>query len=131
MGRETIASLQVTSDLVSGDELAAVLALPSVEVHNKGERISPRSGSHYYSKSIVRLTSRLSVDASVGEHIDGLLSEFEIRSAEINQVREKCSLELWVKISFDPSQLGFDLNPKTIRRLADSGLELIFDIYSG
>jgi hypothetical protein len=123
--------LQVTSELVSGEELAAHLSLPSVEVHNKGERISPRSGSHYYSKSIVRLTSQLSVAASVGEHIESLLSAFETRSAGISQVREKCGVELWVKISFEPSQLGFDLNTRTIRRLADSGVELIFDIYIG
>lgn len=129
MGREISASLRVTSDWVSGTAIAADLALPCLEVHNKGERISPRSGSHYYSKSIVKLTSRLAADASVSEHIDSLMSQFESRPHRSREIQEKCSVELWVKISFEPSQLGFDLRPEIMKRIADSGIELIFDIY--
>jgi len=78
----------------------------------------------------VRICSPLAGDASVGAHIDNLLDRLEPESESLSALPQHCVAELWVKVSFEPSQFGFEIRPSAMERLARRRIELIFSIYS-
>jgi hypothetical protein len=126
---EVSASFQISSEQMSGAKLLQLSGLTAAVVHNKGESISSRQGSHAYAQSIVRIDSALSDESSVSEHLEYLVSVVEKCSVCIAQLPPECGREIWFKISYEQGQLGLDLPAHLLSILAPLDISIMFDIY--
>jgi uncharacterized protein DUF4279 len=130
MRKEISASFQIASESLSGAELRAQTGLTTGVIHNRGEPISSRPGSHDYKQSVLRIESSLSTGNSVGEHLAQLISVLEPHAANIAGILAECTCEIWFKIAHDKSQLGFEIPTRSLTALAPLGVVILFDIYS-
>jgi|SRR4051812_30556460 hypothetical protein len=129
MSNHCSASLQITSLTLSADEIEKRFPSIAGDSHNVGEPISTRQGSAKYQQSILRIESSLPNTASVNEHCEHLLSKLKIHSDEMAGLSSECTIEIWVKVSFHGSQLGFDIEPSTSAKLGAMRTNLVLDIY--
>jgi hypothetical protein len=130
MRKEISASFQIASDSLSAAELREQCGLPIGIIHNRGEPISSRPGSHVYKQSVLRIESSLSTANSVEEHLEQLISVLEPYAVNVARISGECTCEIWFKISHDEPQLGFEILPQSLTALAPLSITIFFDIYS-
>ncbi len=77
------------------------------------------------------LDSALSEKAEIEEHVETLLSSVSNDSDEWDQLTSLFSASILCSAFLDQYNEGFEVSPRLARSLADRGLVIAFDIYSG
>lgn len=75
--------------------------------------------------------SGLSERAEIEEHVETLLSSVSNDSDEWEQLTQRFSASILCSAFLDQYNEGFELSPRLAGALADRGLVIAFDIYSG
>lgn len=125
---ETYASLRVFSDTLQPNQVSARLGLVPSRAFAKGDP---------YGRGRVRrhggwiLSSRNAVESSdTRHHIDWLLDQLDGKSKELDALRDLgCEVDvscIWVSAQ---GQGGPILSPSQMKRLAEHGLDIWWDVY--
>ena len=126
-------SLRVFGDGLEPEEVSALLGRKPTRSHRKGdERVTAGSdaGSLEPTGAWI-LDSPLSEKAEIEDHIEALLSPVSNDSDEWASLTSRFSASILCSIFLDRYNEGFELSPRLARSLADRGLVIAFDIYSG
>jgi hypothetical protein len=131
VSKEISASFQIVSDTLSGSQLREKSGLSGGVTHDRGEPISKRSGSHVYKNAVLRIASALPPTSSVVEHLGHLLSVLQPHASQLASLPDDCLREVWLKISHDQQQLGFEVPAAIICDLAALKVGVVVDTYAG
>lgn len=133
-------SLRVFGDGLEPDEVSALLGRQPTRSHRKGDPI-PNSGNAAKAASASAasteptgawiLDSGLSEKAEIEDHVEALLSPVSNDSDEWASLTSRFSASILCSVFLDQYNEGFELSPRLAQSLADRGLVIAFDIYSG
>ena len=73
----------------------------------------------------------MSEKAEVEEHIEALLGSLTNDMDEWSSLQERFSATIFCGLFLDQYNEGFELSPRVAQALAERGLVIAFDIYSG
>ena len=137
-------SLRVFGDALEPDEVSALLGRQPSRSHRKGEGSSsvsksassgsstePTSESTSEPTGVWILDSGLSGKAEIEEHVEALLSLVSNDSDEWASLTSRFSASILCSACLDEYNEGFEISPRLAQSLADRGLVIAFDIYSG
>jgi len=145
-------SLRVFGDALEPDEVSALLGRQPSRSHRKGEGSSSVSKSASSGSSteptseptleptseptseptgVWILDSGLSGKAEIEEHVEALLSLVSNDSDEWASLTSRFSASILCSACLDEYNEGFEISPRLAQSLADRGLVIAFDIYSG
>ncbi len=123
-------SLRVFGDGLEPDEVSALLGRQPTRSHRKGEK-TLLNGSTVEPTGAWILDSGLSEKAEIEEHVEALLSPVSNDSDEWASLTSRYSASILCTAFLDQYNEGFELSPRLAGSLADRGLVIAFDIYSG
>ena len=141
-------SLRVFGDALEPDEVSALLGRQPSRSHRKGEgsssvskSASSGSSTEPTSKPTLEPTSEptgvwildsgLSGKAEIEEHVEALLSLVSNDCDEWASLTSRFSASILCSACLDEYNEGFEISPRLAQSLADRGLVIAFDIYSG
>jgi hypothetical protein len=132
-------SLRVFGDGLEPDEVSALLGREPTRCHRKGDKTFKTSSSSGASGSVTSieptgawiLDSGLSEKAEIEDHVEALLSPVSNDSDEWASLTSRFSASILCSVFLDQYNEGFELSPRLAQSLADRGLVIAFDIYSG
>lgn len=132
-------SLRVFGDSLEPEEVSALLGRQPTRSHRKGDKTFRISSTPKASGSIASteptgawiLDSGLSEKAEIEDHVEALLSPVSNDSDEWASLTSRFSASILCSVFLDQYNEGFELSPRLARSLADRGLVIAFDIYSG
>jgi hypothetical protein len=124
-------SLRVFGDGLEPEEVSALLGRDPTRCHRKGDPMGGENGSALEPTGAWIADSELSERAEIEEHIETLLSSVSNDSDEWEQLTQRFSASVLCSAFLDQYNEGFELSPRVARSLADRGLVIAFDIYSG
>ena len=122
-------SLRVFGDSLEPDEVSALLGREPTRSHRKGDKIPSTSSSEPTGAWI--LDSGLTEKAEIEDHVEALLSPVSNDSDEWASLTSRFSASILCSAFLDQYNEGFELSPRLAQSLADRGLVIAFDIYSG
>ena len=123
-------SLRVFGDSLEPEEVSALLGREPTRCHRKGDRIAANDGS-VEPTGVWILDSGLSEKAEIEDHVEALLSPVSNDSDEWASLTSRFSASILCSAFLDQYNEGFELSPRLARSLAERGLVIAFDIYSG
>jgi hypothetical protein len=129
-------SLRVFGDSLEPEEVSALLGRVPTREHNKGDK-THKAGTAQGNSDAVEptgawiLDSGLSEKAEVEEHIESLLGSLSNDMDEWSRLTDVCSASIHCGLFLDQYNEGFELSPRVAQSLAERGLVVSFDIYSG
>jgi hypothetical protein len=123
-------SLRVFGDALEPDEVSALLGHQPTRFHRKGDKKS-RSGNAVEPTGAWILDSALSEKAEIEEHVESLLSLISNDSDEWANLTASLSASILCSVFLDQYNEGFELSPRLSQSMAERGLVIAFDIYSG
>ncbi|MCP4904560.1 MAG: DUF4279 domain-containing protein [bacterium] len=123
-------SLRVFGDGLEPEEVSALLGRPPSREHRKGDK---GQGNHDAVEPTGAwiLDSSLSEKAELEEHIEGLLGSLSNDMDEWSRLTDRFSASIHCGMFLDQYNEGFELSPRIAQALAERGLVIAFDIYSG
>lgn len=124
------ASLRVFGDALEPEEVSALLGHPPTRSHRKGDKGGP-SGSSIEPTGAWILDSRISEKSEVEDHVESILALLTSDHDEWASLTERFSASILCGIFLDQYNEGFELSPRLCKALANRGLVIAFDIYSG
>lgn len=124
------ASLRVLGDSLEPDEVSALLGRPPTRQHRKGDKIEGRTDAVEPTGAWI-LDSGLSERVEVEEHIEVLLASLSNDSDEWASLLDRFSASIQCGLFLDQYNEGFELSPRIAQAVAERGLVIAFDIYSG
>ena len=124
-------SLRVFGDSLEPEEVSALLGRDPTRCHRKGDPTGGENGSAVEGTGAWILDSGLSEKAEIEDHVEWLLSNVSNDSDEWEQLTSRFSASVLCSAFLDQYNEGFELSPRLARSLADRGLVVAFDIYSG
>lgn len=124
-------SLRVFGDSLEPEEVSALLGRDPTRCHRKGDPMGGKGGSAVEPTGTWILDSVLSEKAEIEEHVETLLSSVSNDSDEWDQLTSRFSASILCSAFLDQYNEGFEVSPRLARSLADRGLVIAFDIYSG
>ncbi len=127
-------SLRVFGDSLEPEEVSALLGRDPTRCHRKGDPMGGRAGKGGTAVEPTGawiLDSALSEKAEIEEHVETLLSGVSNDSDEWEQLTSRFSASILCSVFLDQYNEGFEVSPRLARSLADRGLVIAFDIYSG
>ncbi len=123
-------SLRVFGDSLEPEEVSALLGREPTRFHRKGDK-SSADGSSIEPTGAWILDSGLSEKSEIEEHVEALLSPVSNDSDEWASLTSRFSASILCSAFLDQYNEGFELSPRLAQSLADRGLVIAFDIYSG
>ncbi len=120
------ASLRIFSDSVTFEWISEQLELDPDHGGNAGE---PGPGTSIRRSTLWVLTSRLSSEHLLDEHIQHLLSRLQSRLVGLAAVAEECRMELFAGVFADDGQISETVPWETLRTLGDRHIDLDLDLY--
>lgn len=123
-------SLRVFGDSLEPEEVSALLGREPTRFHRKGDK-SSADGSSIEPTGVWILDSGLSEKSEIEEHVEALLSPVSNDSDEWASLTSRFSASILCSAFLDQYNEGFELSPRLAQSLADRGLVIAFDIYSG
>lgn len=123
-------SLRVFGDALEPDEVSALLGCPPTRFHRKGDK-SSKNGSTPERTGAWILDSLLSEKTEIEEHVEALLAPISNDTDEWANLTSRFSASILCSVFLDQYNEGFELSPRLALSLADRGLVIAFDIYSG
>lgn len=124
------ASLRVFGDTLEPDEVSALLGHEPTRCHRKGEKGGP-NGTSVEPTGAWILHSRISEKAEIEDHVESILTLLTGDSDEWSSLTERFSASILCGVFLDQYNEGFELSPRLCKALANRGLVIAFDIYSG
>jgi hypothetical protein len=124
-------SLRLWGDELPVDQVEKRLDLPARRIGRKGEPVGRNPRSKKYSGNLwswwVSADSRSPLEAQ----LEMALELLEKRRTALQQLIQetKCRAELFLGFSSGNGQGGSTFSPSLLRRLADLGLPILFDLY--
>ena len=125
------ASLRVFGDSVEPEEVSALLGRTPTREHRKGDKIPGKGGDAVEPTGAWILDSARSERVEVEEHIELLLASLSNDMDEWASLTNRFSASILCSLFLDQYNGGFELSPRLALSLADRGLVIAFDIYSG
>ena len=123
-------SLQVFGDGLHPEEVSALLGRPPTRQHQKGDKAKGVGDSVEPTGAWI-LDSSLSEKAEIEEHIEALLGPLSNDMDEWSSLTDNFSASIHCGIFMSQYNEGFELSPRVAQALAERGLVIAFDIYSG
>jgi hypothetical protein len=124
------ASLRVLGDTLEPEEVSALLGRPPTRQRRKGEKIEGKSDSVAPTGAWI-LDSTLSERVELEEHLEVLLGSLSNDMDEWSSLTDRFSASILCSLFLDQYNEGFELSPRITQAIADRGLVIAFDIYSG
>lgn len=124
------ASLRVFGDSLEPEEVSALLGHQPTRCHRKGDKSGPNGTSVEPTGSWI-LDSRISEKAEIEDQVESLLAIITSDHDEWSSLTERFSASILCSIFLDQYNEGFELSPRLCKALANRGLVIAFDIYSG
>ena len=124
-------SLRVFGDGLEPEEVSALLGRDPTRCHRKGDPIGGDGGAKVEPTGAWILDSTLSEKSEIEEHVETLLSGVSGDSDEWEQLTSRFSASILCSAFLDQYNEGFEISPRLSRSLAERGLVIAFDIYSG
>jgi len=124
------ASLRVFGDSLEPEEVSALLGRPPSREHIKGDQVRGKSDAVEPTGAWI-LDSALSEKKEIEEHIEALLGSLTNDMDEWSRLTDGFSASIQCGIFLDQYNEGFELSPRVTQALAERGLVIAFDIYSG
>lgn len=124
-------SLRVFGDSLEPEEVSALLGRDPTRCHRKGDPMGGKGGNAVEPTGAWILDSVLSEKVEIEEHVETLLSSVSNDSDEWDQLTSRFSASILCSAFLDQYNEGFELSPRLAQSLADRGLVIAFDIYSG
>lgn len=124
------ASLRVFGDALEPEEVSALLGRPPSREHRKGDKIRG-NGDAVEPTGAWILDSDLSEKAELEEHVEALLGSLSNDMDEWSSLLDRFSASLHCGLFLDQYNEGFELSPRVAQAIAERGLVIAFDIYSG
>ncbi len=132
-------SLRVFGDSLEPEEVSALLGRQPSRSHRKGDKVFRTSSTSKTSGSVASieptgvwiLDSGLSEKEEIEEHVEALLLPVSNDSDEWASLTSRFSASILCSVFLDQYNEGFELSPRLAQSLADRGLVIAFDIYSG
>ena len=124
------ASLRVFGDSLEPEEVSALLGREPTRCQRKGDKIGPNSANVEQTGAWI-LDSGISEKAEVEEHVETLLAALTNDSDEWASLTDRFSASILCSLFLAQYNEGFELSPRLAHALADRGLVIAFDIYSG
>ncbi len=125
------ASLRITSDTVSVDEIEARLNFRPDKRYSKGEPVSLRQQGPLRKQNTCIFESKVGSNLLLEAHLEYLLTLIESHFQVLKSLQDSCSFEIIFGCSSDNGQLGLVITHEHLRRIAASPIDLILDIYAG
>ena len=122
-------SLRVFGDSLEPEEVSALLGRQPTRSHRKGDKGSRSSSTEPTGAWI--LDSGLSEKVEIEDHVEALLSPVSKDSDEWASLTSRFSASILCSVFLYQYNEGFELSPRLAQSLADRGLVIAFDIYSG
>jgi hypothetical protein len=123
-------SLRVFGDSLEPEEVSALLGREPTRCHRKGDKIDPNGRSVEPTGAWI-LDSGLSEKAEIEDHVEALLAPVSNDSDEWASLTSRFSASILCSAFLDQYNEGFELSPRLAQSLAERGLVIAFDIYSG
>ena len=124
------ASLRVFGDSLEPEEVSALLGHQPTRCHRKGDKCGPHGASVEPTGAWI-LDSRTSEKAEIEDHVESLLAILTSDHDEWASLTERFSASILCGVFLDQYNEGFELSPRLCKALANRGLVIAFDIYSG
>lgn len=125
-------SLRVLGDSLEPEEVSALLGLSPTREHRKGDKILGAGGRESVEPTGAWiLDSPLSEKAEVEDHLEALFSPLSNDMDEWASLTDGASASILCSVFLDQYNEGFELSPRAAESLAERGLVIAFDIYSG
>lgn len=124
------ASLRVFGDSLEPEEVSALLGHQPTRCHRKGDKCGPQGASIEPTGAWI-LDSRTSEKAEIEDHVESLLAIITSDHDEWASLTERFSASILCSVFLDQYNEGFELSPRLCKALANRGLVIAFDIYSG
>lgn len=124
-------SLRVLGDGLEPEEVSALLGAEPSRSHHKGDPVPAHRGSGVERTGAWILDSALPEKAEIEEHLEALLARVTHDPDEWLNLTERFSATVLVSAFLDRYNEGFELSPRLSQALAERGLVIAFDIYSG
>ena len=124
------ASLRVLGDALEPDEVSALLGHEPTRCHRKGDKCGPHGASIEPTGAWI-LDSRISEKSEVEDHVESILALLTSDCDEWASLTERFSASILCGVFLDQYNEGFELSPRLCKSLANRGLVIAFDIYSG
>ena len=124
-------SLRVFGDSLEPEEVSALLGRDPTRCHRKGDPMGGEGGAAVEPTGAWILDSSLSERDEIEEHIESLLSSVSNDSDEWEQLTSLYSASVLCGLFLDQYNEGVELSPRVAQSLAERGLVVAFDIYSG
>ncbi|MFK7895533.1 MAG: DUF4279 domain-containing protein [Myxococcota bacterium] len=124
-------SLRVFGESLEPDEVSALLGREPTRCHRAGDKTGANGSSSVEPTGAWILDSWVSEKAEVEEHVESLLGALSNDSDEWENLTSRFSASLLCSVFLDQYNEGFELSPRVGQSLADRGLVIAFDIYSG
>ncbi len=126
------ASLRVFGDSLEPEEVSALLGRPPTRQHRKGDKIEGKTGNDAVEPTGAWiLDSALPEKVEVEEHIEVLLASVSNDMDEWSSLTDRFSASVLCSLFLDQYNEGFELSPRIAQSLAERGLVVAVDIYSG
>ncbi len=125
-------SLMVFGDGLEPDEVSALLGCQPTRFHRKGDNRPGHGDGHATEPTGAWiLDSALSEKAEIEEHVESLLSLISNDSDEWANLTARFSASILCSLFLDQYNEGFELSPRLAQSMAERGLVIAFDLYSG
>lgn len=127
-------SLRVFGDGLEPDEVSALLGRKPTRAHRKGDPMHGERGGRQKSVEPTGawiLDSPLSEKAEIEEHVEALLATLSNDEDEWSSLTDQSSASIHCSIFLDQYNEGFEVSPRLSQALAERGLVIAYDIYSG
>jgi hypothetical protein len=123
-------SLRVFGDTLEPEEVSALLGRPASREHRKGDKIRG-NGSGVEPTGAWILDSPLPEKAEVEDHVETLLGSLSNDMDEWSSLSDRFSATMHCGLFLDQYNEGFELSSRVAQAVAERGLVIAFDIYSG
>ena len=124
-------SLRVFGDGLEPDEVSALLGREPTRSHRKGDRIRGSNRLGVEPTGAWILDSALSEKTEIEEHVETLLATVTNDFDEWASLADQFSASILCSVFLDQYNEGFEISSRLSQALADRGLVIAFDIYSG
>lgn len=127
-------SLRVFGDSLEPEEVSALLGRDPTRCHRKGDPLGSSGGG---SSGGVEPTGAWILDSplpdkvEIEEHLETLLAPLSSDPDEWEQLTSRFSASILCSAFMDQYNEGFELSPRAAQSVAERGLVIAFDLYSG
>jgi hypothetical protein len=129
-GKWAQGSVRISSDILSPDDISALIRLQPTRTRRKGEPFMPkRPRSAIVEINMWVLESGLGSEYSIPSHLDVCLRRLEERVAELSEITKVADIDVFLGFSSENGQGGVTLGREFLTRLWKLPVSLTLDLY--